>query len=82
VEGTDTGVPGDVLLVQVPLDFYRMLRETDVADPAVRRIPVDWRQAAREVFLGLFARGYRVVDFLKAGGRVSRNFYVLKKESS
>ena len=32
VEGTDPDVAGDPLLVRVPLDFYRMLQETDVAD--------------------------------------------------
>jgi predicted GNAT superfamily acetyltransferase len=58
-----------------------MLRETDVADPEVRRIPVDWRMATRAVFLDLFARGYRVVDFLKAGDRVPANQYVLARET-
>jgi predicted GNAT superfamily acetyltransferase len=77
VEGTDPGAEGDALLVRVPLDFYRLLRETDVPDPEVRRIPVDWRMATREVFRSLFARGYKVVDFRKADGRVPANHYVL-----
>ncbi len=79
VEGTDPSVRGDPLLVPIPLDFYKMLQETDVADPAVRRIPVDWRMAAREVFQALFARGYNVIDFLKAGARVPANSYVLAR---
>jgi predicted GNAT superfamily acetyltransferase len=79
VERTDGNVGGDVLLVRVPLDFYRMLQETDVADVDVRRIPVDWRLATREIFQGLFARGYRVVDFRKAKGSVSGNYYVLSR---
>jgi predicted GNAT superfamily acetyltransferase len=54
-----------------------MLQETDVADADVRRIPVDWRLATREVFQGLFARGYRVIDFRKAKGGDSGNNYVL-----
>jgi predicted GNAT superfamily acetyltransferase len=77
VEGTDASAAGDTLLVPIPLDFYRMLQETDVADEAVRRIPVDWRMATREVLQALFARGYRVIDFRKAGGRVSAHHYVL-----
>jgi predicted GNAT superfamily acetyltransferase len=81
VERTDGNVGGDVLLVRVPLDFYRMLQETDVADTDVRRIPVDWRLATREVFQGLFARGYRVVDFRKAKGSVSGNYYVLSRHA-
>jgi predicted GNAT superfamily acetyltransferase len=77
VERTDGNVGEDVLLVRVPLDFYRMLQETDVADADVRRIPVGWRLATREVFRDLFARGYRVIDFRKAKGSVSGNYYVL-----
>jgi len=79
VERTDGNVGGEVLLVRIPLDFYRMLQETDVADADVRRIPVDWRLAARDVFQGLFARGYRVIDFRKADGRVPSNHYVLSR---
>ncbi len=77
VDGTDPEAAGDVLLVRVPLDLYRMLQETEVADPAVKRIPVDWRLATREVFLRLFARGFRVVDFLKATPERPANYYVL-----
>ncbi len=80
VEGTDPGADGDVLLVRIPLDLYRMLRETDVAAADVRRIPVDWRMATREVFRGLFARGYRVVDFLKATEDAPGNHYVLARD--
>jgi predicted GNAT superfamily acetyltransferase len=77
VEGTDPGAEGDALLVRIPLDFYRLLQETDVPDPDVRRIPVDWRMATREVFRSLFARGYKVVDFRKADRRIPANHYVL-----
>jgi predicted GNAT superfamily acetyltransferase len=81
VAGTDRDAAGDTVVVPIPFDFYRMLRETDVADPEVRRIPVDWRMATRAVFLDLFARGYRVVDFLKAGDRVPANQYILAREA-
>jgi predicted GNAT superfamily acetyltransferase len=79
VEGTDAKAAGGTLLVRIPLDFYRMLQETDVADPEVKRIPVDWRLATRAVFQGLFAGGYRVVDFRKADADVPGNFYVLSR---
>ncbi|MDH4197018.1 MAG: hypothetical protein OEW05_06410 [Candidatus Aminicenantes bacterium] len=79
VEGTDPDATGDPLLVRIPLDFYRMLRETDVADGSIRRIPLDWRMATRTVFQALFARGYRVVDFRKAEGRASAHYYVLSR---
>jgi chorismate synthase len=80
VEGTDPGAAGDVLLVRVPLDFYRMLQETEVPDADVSRIPLDWRMATREVFQALFARGFRVVDFLKARPGAPANHYVLARD--
>lgn len=67
-------------IVRVPADFYAMLQETDVADPEVRRIPLDWRMATRQAFQGLFGRGYRVVDYVKVLGLRSVNAYVLRKE--
>jgi predicted GNAT superfamily acetyltransferase len=81
VEGTDPGASGEVLLVPIPLDFYKMLHETDVEDDEVRNIPVRWRMAAREVLQGLFARGYRVIDFRKALPGLAGNFYVLARPS-
>ena len=82
VERIDGNVGGEVVLVRVPLDYYRMLQETDVADADVRRIPVDWRLATREIFQGLFARGYRVIDFRKAKGGDSGNNYVLSSRAA
>jgi predicted GNAT superfamily acetyltransferase len=79
VEGTDPAAEGEALLVRIPLDFYRMLQETDIADDAVRRIPVDWRLATRDVLRGLFDRGYKVVDFLKAADGRPGNHYVLTR---
>ena len=65
------------VLVQIPLDFYRMLRETDGADPGVRRIPVDWRAHTRRAFTALLDRRYKVTDFLKAWGTPPANYYLL-----
>lgn len=79
VAGTDAAVEADPLLVPIPRDFYLMLQETDVADSEIRRIPVDWRMATRLVFLALFGRGYKVIDFRKADDRVPANHYVLSR---
>lgn len=79
VAATDAAVEADPLLVRIPRDFYLMLQETDVADTEIRRIPVDWRMATRLVFLALFGRGYKVIDFLKADDRVPANHYVLSR---
>lgn len=70
----------DFLLVRIPRDFYVMLGETDVADPEVRRIPLDWRLKTRDVFLSLLGRGYRVFDFRLAGEEEIKNsYYVFTK---
>lgn len=59
---------GEFVLVPIPSDFYSMLRETDVDDPAVRRIPLDWRLATRKAFQSLLAEGYRIIDFTTVAG--------------
>ncbi|HSA95117.1 MAG TPA: hypothetical protein VLJ16_03645 [Acidobacteriota bacterium] len=79
VAGTDAAVEADPLLVRIPRDFYLMLQETDIADNDVRKIPVDWRMATRLVFLALFGRGYKVIDFLKADDRLAASHYVLTR---
>ncbi len=71
--------PGPRLLLRIPSDFYRMLRETAVPDPDVRRIPLDWRLATRSLFRELLGRGYRVADFLKDAGDPPGNAYLLER---
>jgi predicted GNAT superfamily acetyltransferase len=70
----------ETLLLEIPFDWYRILKETDVADAETRRIPYDWRMKTRETFSSLFERGYGVIDFrsLDLDGR-KRDFYVLRK---
>ncbi len=69
----------EVLLLPIPADFYRLLRETDVPDPAVRGIPLDWRLKTRRLFLELLGGGYRVADFRTTEGPRPRNEYVLAR---
>ncbi|OGD18761.1 MAG: hypothetical protein A2Y69_15440 [Candidatus Aminicenantes bacterium RBG_13_59_9] len=69
----------NVLLLEIPGDFYRMLQETDVSDPRVRQIPVFWRMKTREAFQRLFARGFRVSDFCGTNTAPRRYFYVLTR---
>ncbi len=78
VTGVNLSLNNDLLLVEIPFDFYTMLLETDVADSRVRDIPVEWRLKTREVFQDLFRRGYTILDFryLEQDGR-KRDFYVL-----
>jgi len=68
-----------VLLIEIPADFYLMLQETDVEDPGVRQIPVDWRMKTREVFQSLLGKGYRVGNFCGTKTAPRRYFYVLTR---
>jgi predicted GNAT superfamily acetyltransferase len=79
VRDVDLQMEAPALLVRIPRDFYRMLQETDVDDPDVRRIPLDWRRHTRRVFVSLFDRGYKVVDFLKNEGDRPANYYLLSR---
>jgi len=68
------------ILLEVPVDFYRLLHETASGPEEVRNIPADWRLKSREVFLNYFKQGYEVVDFLKARSGRSAVYYLLKKK--
>ena len=70
----------EVVLIRIPRDFYSMLRETDVDDLEVRRIPVEWRTHTRTAFQNLLAKGYRVVDFGLAGRPRLFPFYILRHD--
>lgn len=70
----------EFVLVEIPYDFYAMLRETDVSDKNVRKIPLEWRMATRKAFQELFERRYNVIDFrtYRDGDR-KRDYYILKR---
>jgi predicted GNAT superfamily acetyltransferase len=76
----DLSVDAPRFRVRIPCDFYRMLRETDTDDPVVRRIPLEWRLMTREAFTNLFARGFRVADFIRPS-RPEGGFYLLEKSA-
>ncbi len=80
VEAVEPDRREGTVLVRIPSDFYLMLRETDVEDPEVRRIPMDWRSATRRAFTALLAAGYAVIDFRRPGGSVPGGEYVLKRK--
>lgn len=67
-------------LVEIPFDFYRMLRETDVGDKKVREIPLQWRMETRKIFQNLLEKNYKIIDFISlTREKRKRDFYVLKK---
>ncbi len=70
----------EFLLVEIPVDFYRMLRETDVVESKIRSIPLEWRMKTRQVFKTLFERKYKIIDFkLVKKDKSKRDFYILKR---
>ncbi len=70
----------EFLLVEIPVDFYPMLRETDVAESKVRSIPVEWRMKTRQVFKALFDKKYKIIDFrFIIKDKRKRDFYILKR---
>jgi Uncharacterized conserved protein len=74
------GIEAEQILVQIPADFYLMLRITDSDDSCIRNIPIVWRLRTRELFLDYFKRGYQVVDFLSVEGEKRAVFYLLQKK--
>ncbi|MBM3146090.1 MAG: GNAT family N-acetyltransferase [Chloroflexi bacterium] len=64
------GLPAPLLIVEIPPDF-----------PALKSASPDlalvWRLHTRRIFLGLFAAGYIVTDFVFEPGVQPRSFYVL-----
>lgn len=71
----------NLVLIRIPLDFYQMLRSTDVEDSEIRRIPLDWRLKTRQLFLTLFKQGYRLIDFIldRQSGK-TQAYYLLVKD--
>jgi predicted GNAT superfamily acetyltransferase len=80
VKDLNLDLDDEFLLVEIPVDFYRMLRETDVAEDKVRSIPVEWRMKTRQVFKTLFNREYSIIDFrFVKKDKSKRDFYILKR---
>jgi predicted GNAT superfamily acetyltransferase len=73
---------GNRLLLEIPFDFYTMLRETDVSDEKTRSIPLDWRLKTRRAFQTCFEQGYSVIDFQTVMWEErQRDFYLLAKSN-
>jgi predicted GNAT superfamily acetyltransferase len=81
VKEIEVDLDSEFLLLEIPVDFYTMLKETDVDENRVKNIPLDWRMKTRQAFQTLFNRQYKIIDFRKIekDGQV-RDFYILKKD--
>jgi len=80
IKGVNIDLDHELLLVEIPFDFFWMLRETDVKDQGIREIPLEWRLKTRQAFQSCLQRGYTIFDFrsIKRNNR-KRDFYILKK---
>lgn len=80
IKGVNIDLDHEFLLVEIPFDFFWMLRETDVKDQGIREIPLEWRLKTRQAFQSYLQRGYTIFDFrsIKRNNR-KRDFYILKK---
>jgi predicted GNAT superfamily acetyltransferase len=83
VQEVELNLGHEYLLVEIPLDFYLMLRETDVENKETRKIPLDWRMATRKAFSSLLDRGYEIIDFrLVEDEKRKRDFYILRNAAA
>lgn len=80
VKKIDLDLRDDILLVEIPVDFYVMLKETNVQDETIRKVPYEWRIRSREAFLALLKKGYKLRDFrvINYADR-KRDFYVFSR---
>jgi predicted GNAT superfamily acetyltransferase len=73
----DLNLDAPIVRVEIPNDLQAIKRSN-------MELAQDWRVKTRELFETYFARGYEVIDFVRAGEvwgamRASRNWYVLSK---
>jgi predicted GNAT superfamily acetyltransferase len=64
-----------ILLLEIPSDFQALR----LADPA---LALEWRLHTRQLFEGLYQRGYLATDFIYLPGSAPRSFYVLSDGES
>jgi len=81
IDEINLNLDNEFLLIEIPVDFYHVLEETNVEDDRVRDIPLEWRMKTRQAFKALFERNYKIIDFRKVEkDELVRDFYILKKE--
>jgi predicted GNAT superfamily acetyltransferase len=78
IESIDLNNEASLIRVEIPNDL-QSIKKTNLS------LAKDWRLKTREVFESYFARGYQVIDLVRAGEvwgstRASHNWYVLQRE--
>ena len=76
ITSIDLNLDAPIVRVEIPNDL-QAIKQTNMA------LAQDWRLKTRELFEAYFARGYEVIDFVRAGEvwgatRAVRNWYVLR----
>jgi len=77
ITALDLNLDAPIMRVEIPNDL-QAIKQSNMA------LAQDWRLKTRELFEAYFARGYEVIDFVRAGEvwgamRAARNWYVLNK---
>jgi predicted GNAT superfamily acetyltransferase len=76
ITAIDLNLDAPILRVEIPNDL-QAIKQSNIP------LAQDWRLKTRELFEAYFARGYEVIDFVRAGEvwgamRAARNWYVLR----
>lgn len=77
ITAIDLNLDAPIVRVEIPNDL-QAIKKTNMA------LAQEWRMKTRELFEAYFARGYEVIDFVRAGEvwgetRAARNWYVLRR---
>lgn len=77
ITALDLHLAEPIVRVEIPNDL-QAIKQSNMA------LAQDWRQQTRALFEAYFARGYEVIDFVRAGeiwgpARAARNWYVLQR---
>jgi predicted GNAT superfamily acetyltransferase len=77
ITAIDLSLAAPIVRLEIPNDL-QAIKQTNMA------LAQDWRLKTRELFEAYFARGYEVIDFVRAGEvwgatRAARNWYVLRR---
>jgi predicted GNAT superfamily acetyltransferase len=80
ITSIDVNLDAPIIRMEIPNDL-QAIKKTNMA------LAQDWRLKTRDLFEACFARGYKAIDFVRAGevwgpARAAHNWYVLRRPAS
>jgi predicted GNAT superfamily acetyltransferase len=80
ITSIDVNLDAPIIRMEIPNDL-QAIKKTNMA------LAQDWRLKTRDLFEACFARGYKAIDFVRAGevwgsARAAHNWYVLQRPAS